>query len=91
MPQLRVVSFNSTTIDSQRLSMFLFCAAQGAALSVHVWRHSGWPEMLTEPECLHIAAEVAIFRGSDAPTLAWHTPDDKDEGGRYAANELRVQ
>jgi hypothetical protein len=90
MPQLRVVSFNSTTIDSQRLRMFLFSAAQGAALSVHVWGHQSiWPEMLTELECLQIAAEVAISRGPDAPTLVWHPPGDK--GGRYAANQLRVQ
>ncbi len=90
LSQLRVVSFHRNTIDSQSLRKFLFSAAQGAALSVHVWgHHNSRPERLTEPECLQIAAEVAISRGPDAPTLVWHPPDDK--GGRYAVNQLRVQ
>ncbi len=90
MPQLRVVSFVKSCMDSQRLRSLVFSAVQGASLSVHVCRLPSPDERLTEQECCQIAAEVSLTRGADAPTLVWR-PFNNNDFGRYAANQLRVQ
>jgi hypothetical protein len=89
MPQLRVLSFKSSSLDSRCLLSFLLSASQGAALSVHVWPGFIGEEGLTEQQCLQIDAEVSLFRGAHSPSLVWHS--DRDYGDRISAYKLRVQ